>query len=383
MNIVSAGSRYQVYGEDVKTYKELPLGCYNIEFNKMTGFYLSERQELDANEEKIYGNHEVKVAKVLNSFKVANRNFGIILSGQKGIGKSLFARILSHRALEAGYPVLVASFYCPGIADFISSIEQEIVVIFDEFEKTFGKLGDDNPDPQEELLSMFDGIDGGKKLFVVTCNEVRKLNEFLVNRPGRFHYHFEITNPSDKEVEEYLMDKLESQYYDVIPRVINLARTMNMTYDYLRAISFELNQGYSLDETLEDLNISRQSDIKFDVMLFLADGTKYMAYNTSLNLYSNEKSRIRMYKLSETAFGKDESEIIEYYPKDITYSEDGLMIPGDKLRIYFDPDDYYWDDDDPEDQKKKAEMEARIASMHPVKMLFKKNDVSYVSRYMV
>jgi len=40
MNIVNAGSRYQVYGEDVKTFRNLPVGSYNVEFNKMTGFYL-------------------------------------------------------------------------------------------------------------------------------------------------------------------------------------------------------------------------------------------------------------------------------------------------------------------------------------------------------
>ena len=34
MNIVNSGNRFQVYGEDVKTFKELPIKSYNIEFNK-------------------------------------------------------------------------------------------------------------------------------------------------------------------------------------------------------------------------------------------------------------------------------------------------------------------------------------------------------------
>lgn len=38
MNIVNAGSRYQVYGEDVKTYKELPIATYSVGFNPMMGF---------------------------------------------------------------------------------------------------------------------------------------------------------------------------------------------------------------------------------------------------------------------------------------------------------------------------------------------------------
>lgn len=81
MNIVNAGSHYQIYGEDVKTYKRLPLMSFEVCFSKMTGFYLSSRPDLAVNEEKIYGNHEVKVNKVLNSFKYSDRNLGVILSG--------------------------------------------------------------------------------------------------------------------------------------------------------------------------------------------------------------------------------------------------------------------------------------------------------------
>ena len=240
MNIVNAGSRYQIYGEDVKTYKRLPLMSFEVCFSKMAGFYLSSHPDLAVNEEKIYGNHEVKVNKVLNSFKYSDRNLGVILSGQKGIGKSLFARILSHHAIENGYPVLLANTYMPGIADFISSIEQEVVIIFDEFEKNFSNNSDDHagPSPQEEMLSLFDGLDNGKKLFVITCNEVDRLSTYLLNRPGRFHYHFKITFPTEEEIVEYLTDKVKPKYADGIKDIVNFSRTVNMTYDYLRAIAF-------------------------------------------------------------------------------------------------------------------------------------------------
>ena len=160
MNIVQSGSRLQVYGEDVQTFKEIPVGSYDVCFNKMTGFYLSTRNDLEANEDKIYGNHLEKVHKVLTSFGLSQRNFGVMLSGQKGIGKSLFARILAEESIKAGLPVITVTIAIPGIADFLASIDQEVVVIFDEFEKVFA-CGDDY-DPQTELLSLFDGTDGGK-----------------------------------------------------------------------------------------------------------------------------------------------------------------------------------------------------------------------------
>ena len=189
MNIVSAGNTFQVYGEDVKTYRQLPVDTYEVCFSKMVGYFLTRNDDLEVNE-KVYGNTEEKVKKVLNTFDALDRNMGVILSGPKGVGKSMFARLLAINGYEKDLPLLIVKAPYPDIASFISSINQECIVLFDEFEKTFKPDKESGYEPQEDLLSLFDGLDGGKKLFVVTCNEVRDLNNYLLNRPGRFHYHF-------------------------------------------------------------------------------------------------------------------------------------------------------------------------------------------------
>ena len=365
MNIVNAGSRYQIYGEDVKTYKRLPLMSFEICFNKMAGFYLSSRSDLAINEEKIYGNHEVKVNKVLNSFKHSDRNLGVILSGQKGIGKSLFARILSHQAIEDGYPVLLANTYMPGIADFISSIEQEVVVIFDEFEKNFASNVEEHvgPSPQEEMLSLFDGLDNGKKLFVITCNEVDRLNTYLLNRPSRFHYHFKITYPTEEEIIEYLTDKVDEKYADGIKDIVNFSRTVNMTYDYLRAIAFELNQGYGVAETLEDLNISQTSNVRFNITITTVNGDVYNTYGTSVNLISNPNiNHQRWYD----GYASNNKTIRYALTPDSIKIEHG-MITADpkKVEIYIDPDDFWTigDSEKREEAIKRAKEERVIKSI--------------------
>lgn len=365
MNIVNAGSRYQIYGEDVKTYKRLPLMSFEICFNKMAGFYLSSRPDLAINEEKIYGNHEVKVNKVLNSFKHSDRNLGVILSGQKGIGKSLFARILSHQAIEDGYPVLLANTYMPGIADFISGIEQEVVIIFDEFEKNFASKVEEHvgPSPQEEMLSLFDGLDNGKKLFVITCNEVDRLNTYLLNRPGRFHYHFKITYPTEEEIIEYLTDKVDEKYADGIKDIVNFSRTVNMTYDYLRAIAFELNQGYGVAETLEDLNISQTSNVRFNITITTVNGDVYNTYGTSVNLISNPNiNHQRWYN----GYASNNKTIRYALTPDSIKIEHG-MITADpkKVEIYIDPDDFWTigDSEKREEAIKRAKEERVIKSI--------------------
>lgn len=296
MNIVNAGSRYQVYGEDVQTFKELPASTYSVGFHPQMGFWLVQHNDLEINEDKVYGSHERKVDKIFKSFKLSDRNFGIILSGKKGIGKSLLARMIADKAIKNDMPVIIVDTAIPGISDFLSSIDQEVVIVFDEFEKTFGKINDDQKDPQIELLSLFDGIDNGKKLFVITCNEVRQLNEFLINRPGRFHYHFEIGCPTSQEVRAYLEDKLGEGYQEEIEKVVKLAQMADITYDSLRAISFDLRQGYPLEETLLDLNINYERDTYFDITVRLTNGWILTTYARRVDLYNKDKETIPFYK---------------------------------------------------------------------------------------
>lgn len=291
-NIVCSGARYQIYGGEIKTYTSLPVGSYEVSFNPMTGFSLTERKDLFSNEEKIYGDRSKKVEKVFNSFGIAERNLGVIISGKKGIGKSLFARMIAEEAVEIGYPVIIVSDAAPGIANFISSIDQEVVVIFDEFDKTFYDVSMDDSDSassmQDSLLPLFDGLDNGKKLFVITCNNTDRLSSYIMNRPGRFHYHFSFKNPSIEEVSEYMRDKLKPEFYSQIKGIIKLATVSDITYDMLRALAFEINQGYSLNECLEDMNIFYEHASQVEITAHVENGDIF-AGRGSVDIYNPER----------------------------------------------------------------------------------------------
>ena len=365
MNVVNSGSRYQIYGEDLKTFEQLPNGAYEVCFNKMTGFYLVSHSDLTVNEEKIYGSYQRKVDKVLDSFADVNRNFGVILSGPKGVGKSLFARILTNRAKEVNLPLIIVSGYIPGIADFISSIEQEVIVLFDEFEKTFAE--NDECKPQEEMLSLFDGIDSGKKLFIITCNEVHKLNSYLLNRPGRFHYHFTLGNPSPDEVREYMEDKVTPVYHHYIDQLVNFSVGANMTYDCLRAIAFELNHGYTLEETLMDLNISKEKRVFFNAILEFTDGSIFTSRNESIDFYSSNNNRIWFYD-GEVGIRFNSSDTV------FNATKNQLSIPADKVSLDFDEDDF---------AGMPEQKVAYLKSRQVKSVTFQKCKDDYVSKYLV
>ena len=283
MKIVGTGNTYKIYADNLQTYDKLPIGVYQVNFAKLTGFFLEKRPDITISE-KLYGNHQEKVIKILDAFKVFERNLGVIFSGDKGIGKSVAAKLLAQLGTERGYPVILVNEYLPGIADFLNQIEQEVIVVFDEFDKTFvgGRNGghtDDGmplPDRQTELLTLLDGFGIGKKLYAVTCNSLYNLNDFMVNRPGRFHYHIIFSYPSPEEIREYLHDKLKPEYYNQIEDVVCFSQRIDLNYDCLRAIAFELNLGNKFGDAIADLNIvnfNRGYD-KYVCFLTLDNGEK-------------------------------------------------------------------------------------------------------------
>lgn len=260
MHIVESGTRYRIFNNAITTYDQLPPKTYRVDYDPETRiFSLLEAHDFEIPETKIYGQHLDKVKKVLNSMDKMNRNLGVILSGDKGIGKSLFSKCLGLKARKKGIPVILVNEYHEGIANFLEEIEQTVMILFDEYDKTFDEK---KHNCQAEMLSLFDGVSAGKKLFVITCNEIQSLSQYLINRPGRFHYHFRFLYPTADEIHDYMEDKLDKQYYDEIENVIAFSVRMNLNYDCLRSIAFELNNGLKFQEAINDLNIIRISQYK-------------------------------------------------------------------------------------------------------------------------
>ena len=260
MHIVESGKRYRIFNNAITTYDQLPPKTYRVDYDPDTRtFSLLEAHDFEIPETKIYGQHLDKVKKVLNAMDKMNRNLGVILSGDKGIGKSLFSKCLGLKARKKGIPVILVNEYNEGIANFLEEIEQTVMILFDEYDKTFN---DKKYNCQAEMLSLFDGVSAGKKLFVITCNEIQSLSQYLINRPGRFHYHFRFLYPTADEIRDYMEDKLDKQYYDEIENVIAFSVRMNLNYDCLRSIAFELNNGLKFQQAINDLNIIRISQYK-------------------------------------------------------------------------------------------------------------------------
>lgn len=359
MKVVNTGNKFILYDDSLKTYDKIPAGTYVVCFDKFSGFFLRSKPDMQI-AEKVYGQHIEKVNKVMASFDRFNRNLGIILSGDKGIGKSMFARMLSCECIKKDIPVIIVDSFIPNIAAFIESIDQEVMILFDEFDKTFAKSGNDGEDPQATMLSLFDGTSNGKKMFVVTCNFLWSLNDFLVNRPGRFHYHFRFEYPSPAEIRTYLEDKIPESMYDQINAVIAFSRKVNLNYDCLRSIAFELCSGTSFSDAIQDLNIINMNQENYKLFLYFDNGEKIQSDGAErIDLFdSEEQEEITLY------FGNDcGTEIcdVSFSVCDCKYdpSTNATIIPADALDI----DWYKYNGDN---DKKEKEVVSRFKNAKPL-----------------
>lgn len=253
--IVASGGQYRLYDDSVQTYDRLPVATYAIDFSKMTGYSLRQVAPLTQGEETVYGSHVQRVNRIIRAYRAMGRSLGVILSGDKGMGKSLMLRMLSQQAREQlDLPTILVQHATPGLAAFLDDLG-EVAVVFDEFEKIFPSNGED--EAQNQFLTLFDGISTTKRLYVLSVNNLGKVNDFMQNRPGRFHYHMRFAYPEPEIVATYLRDQVPGIADAQVDEVVEFSRKYDLNFDHLRAIAFELRLGERFDQVIGDLNIKR------------------------------------------------------------------------------------------------------------------------------
>ncbi|MFE7114991.1 AAA family ATPase [Streptomyces sp. NPDC057654] len=252
--IVASDGEFRLYGDSVQTFASLPVATYVIEFSQITGYSLRQTEPLASVEETLYGSHASRVQRIATGYSAMDRSLGVILSGDKGMGKSLMLRLLAERMREEHkLPTVLVQHDTPRLAAFLDELG-EVVVVFDEFEKIFSNEGDES---QKQFLSLFDGLSTAKRLYVLSVNELKRVNDYMLNRPGRFHYHMRFAYPEPETVATYLRDQVPAVTEEQVAEIVDFSRKYDINFDHLRAIAFELRLGESFVEVIGDLNIKR------------------------------------------------------------------------------------------------------------------------------
>ena len=169
-------------------------------------------------------------------------------------------------------------------------------------------------------------------MYVITCNKLTGLNDYLVNRPGRFHYHFRFQYPTPEEIREYLCDKLAKEYWNEIEKVVSFAAKVDINYDCLRAIAFELNNGILFEDAILDLNIMNIQKEFFNVAIHFESGARLLVKHIALDLFGSDERNI--------AFEDENCNYIgdaTFVPAEATWINElgGNVILGNKLKWKF------------------------------------------------
>lgn len=275
---------------------------YILKFHPMMGYYL-ERDKLSFElPSTLYGTINKKSDKIIAAFKRRSKSTGVMLTGNKGSGKSELIKVTANKMLTEGYPIIAINEPFQG-QDFMTYIESlgECVLIFDEFAKTYNKGAKDNDIgcPQEALLTLFDGLSSNKRLVLISENEERNINEFMKNRPGRMYYHFQYDKIEPEVVTEYCEAMgISKEFIKEICDARLLAS--EFSFDVLKAL-VEEHLAYPsepLEDLAKDMNIELSEPsyefeaIKVDSPLIeeglieihnkkIPDFRKYLDYDTS------------------------------------------------------------------------------------------------------
>ena len=218
---------------DFSTIDKVPVGIYNIGLT-MQGWHLEKYADKFTFDYKMYGLQTEFCEHVLKTYKNTTGNFGIMLTGTKGTGKTVTAKTLAN---DFELPVIIIKDMGDSnqsMIEFLSGFNFDCVLFFDEFEKNFS-------DKDSTILQIMDGVYniGYRKIFLLTTNELT-VNENLIGRPSRIRYVRKFGNLELKTVEEYLDDALEVP--EARQELIDFIDTLTIsTIDILKTIVNEVN----------------------------------------------------------------------------------------------------------------------------------------------
>lgn len=254
------GNRYRVTTDDaLDLHETLPVGTYFVRFSMDFGFYLESTDDFRT-PNTIYGSTERDAERILKTFEQRSGSTGCLLCGSKGSGKTLLAKLIASKAAEKNIPTLIvnAPFQGDNFNTFLATITQEVVVVFDEFEKVYEK------DDQKGLLTILDGVVGNKKLYVMTANDLYRIEAHLKNRPGRFYYLMEFKGVTQEFIREYCELNLVNQ--DYIEKIVILSTLFyEFNFDMLQALVEECNRfGEDPTDAAKYLNVKPETGTKND-----------------------------------------------------------------------------------------------------------------------
>lgn len=217
---------------------------------------------------KLYGNVIERSTYIWNNFVRNEASSGVLLTGQKGGGKTVMAKHLANIAISKGLKVFVIAEIRVDrkLISFISGLNN-CVIFIDEFYKVIGWQF------QDDFLSLMSDKNK-KRLFILTENELSNINRFILDRPERIRYHYEYSTLDPNVIKEFCRDYNVPEDFKNKLLKLNMSNR-NFSFDHLHALVTEaINSGkWDIEWLIEIMNVKslKMKEIKRPIKVCAVD----------------------------------------------------------------------------------------------------------------
>lgn len=197
---------------------------------------------------------ELFIKRVLYNFNNDTSNTtGVLLTGEKGCGKTMAAKILAERA---NLPIIVINprTELDKIHDFFKQFDTPVCILFDEVDKEFDT---------SQLLTFLDGLQKtSKKLVIMTANDEEDISSYLKNRCSRMRYYRHYTMVEDaKEYAEIICDDFnikDDEKKTIVDFIITKIKypSLDNIISFIKEYIFTKELNITLEEVLMFMNIN-------------------------------------------------------------------------------------------------------------------------------
>lgn len=242
MNILNNNGKYFFFN-NLKIENKLEPKNYIFNYDDKGNCFLEDTNSFNL-PEKIYDIDKDLRDVIKRSFNHNPTNLGVLLTGNKGQGKSVTAKLICQ---DMNLPVIIINKHVHediNLINFLKQIQQDYVLFIDEFEKLFKLKSSADSDKgkyhnQETFLPFMDGVltSKNKILFLLTTND--DVNEFLINRPSRIKLLREYNELPEELFNMIVDDKLiNKDYKEDLEKHVSF---LNLNIDLLINIINDIN----------------------------------------------------------------------------------------------------------------------------------------------
>lgn len=299
MNILKNNGQYSFYNE-LTIEKELAVKNYIFNFDEFGNCWLEDAEDFKI-PKKVYDVNSGMRKDIKRAFEFYDKNMGVLLTGNKGQGKSLNAKLLCK---EMGIPTILVTKSIPKDVNFVrffNSIKQNYCFFIDEFEKLFADKGrtNENKDYHEQdvFLSFMDGVltNEHKVLFLLTTND--SVSEYFINRPSRVKFLQEYDELSEEVFNMIVSDKLENKSFrEDLEDNVSL---INLNIDLLISIIEDINLFKKPFSEFKEVYNYKLEQYKYEMNFIEGGIEKFHGFFTSKKKIKSDTTHINGYNVNQ------------------------------------------------------------------------------------